>query len=153
VIMPAPVRYEPRDFVLQLYAAACEKVIAAATGPKRPGSHPQLAGLARVARSSLHHIRHLQTRTNQVGGAIRGINVASSTSQARQALTYPEIVDDFRRFLERVATALSSEGAVPAINVPVLIGIDELDRMGSADNARTFLNEVKGIFSVRGCRF
>src|SRR5438477_377977 len=71
----------------------------------------------------------------------------------RQVLTYPEIVEGFRAFLERVAAVLSSEASNAGVTVPVLIAIDELDRMGSAENARTFLNEVKGIFNAKGCGF
>jgi hypothetical protein len=158
VVMPAPVQYEPRDFVLQLFAAACERTVefAARHVPRVPISAYQLRELRRTARTHLKTIRYEQTVSVHAAPASPWMQFAYARGYVRRPLTYPEIVHQFREFVQMVSTALvdldMAEGREP-MAVPVLIAIDELDRMGSAENARTFLNEVKGAFSIKGCRF
>jgi len=52
----------------------------------------------------------------------------------------PDIVGRFRAFVEIAAT-----------DGPVVIGIDELDKMGSDFQARQFLNEIKAVFGIDKC--
>ena len=40
-----------------------------------------------------------------------------------------------------------------AFERPVVIGIDELDKIGSIEDAQHFLNDIKAIFGVPGCYF
>lgn len=158
VVMPAPVQYEPRDFVLQLFAAACERTIEFASRhvARVPISAYQMRELRRTARRHLRTIRYEQTVSVHAAPASPWMQFAYARGYVRRPLTYPEIVHQFREFVQAVSTALvdvdMAEGRQP-MAVPVLIAIDELDRMGSAENARTFLNEVKGAFSIKGCRF
>jgi hypothetical protein len=55
---------------------------------------------------------------------------------ARQQMSYPDVVREFRRFLETAPPGMQ-----------VLIGIDELDKM-SPESARQFLNDIKVIFGL-----
>jgi hypothetical protein len=64
----------------------------------------------------------------------------------RRPLTYPELVTALRGFLEVFAW---STGVNPA----VIIAVDELDKIESADDAQRFINEVKGIFGAQGTQF
>jgi hypothetical protein len=76
----------------------------------------------------------------------------AGTVYRREPRTYPEIIESFRDLLEQVAAVLARDVGErrPA---RIVIGIDELDRLDSADRARAFLSEIKGVFGVRGCFF
>jgi hypothetical protein len=52
----------------------------------------------------------------------------------------PEIVDRYQEFL-----TLASEDYV------IIIGIDELDKIGSDEEAQSFLNEIKALFGQQSC--
>ena len=65
-----------------------------------------------------------------------------SVARAEQPLSYPEIVDDFRRFAQVVAEEAQRRGD------RVFIGVDELDKIGTPDQAERFLNEIKGILGI-----
>lgn len=69
-------------------------------------------------------------------GTKRGI-----TWEERQK-TYPELIGDVRSFLGALAEEYE-----------VVIGIDELDKMRTADSVEDFLNDIKGIFGVPGCYY
>ena len=56
-------------------------------------------------------------------------------------MTYPELVGTFRAFVEERAAPYG----------PVVIGIDELDKMESDQTARKFLNDIKAIFGLHNC--
>lgn len=60
---------------------------------------------------------------------------------AQKQLAFPDVVSRFRDFLE-----------VLAAEHRILIGIDEMDKMGD-QTARDFLNEIKALFRVKGCYF
>lgn len=64
------------------------------------------------------------------------------SAEARQPYTYPEVVERFREFLREVATEVHVGGG------RVFIGIDELDKIGSGDQAQRFVNELKAVFRV-----
>ena len=64
-----------------------------------------------------------------------------TTSELRER-SYPELVGDIRDFLGRVAEKCQ-----------VVIGIDELDKLRTADTVEEFLNDVKGIFGAPGCYY
>jgi len=53
----------------------------------------------------------------------------------------PEVVDRFKKFVDALA-----------VRYEVVIGIDELDKL-APDKVEAFLNEVKAIFSIRGCHY
>ncbi len=103
--------------------------------------------LAVTARRHLARVRYLQTHTSGWSGALRlpggsQAQRSGSTSRAEQPLSYPEIVDEFRAFAREVAADVHRNGD------RVFIGIDELDKIGSAEQAEHFLNEIKGIFGI-----
>ena len=109
---------------------------------------PREKDLAAQARSHLARVRYLQTYTSGwsgtmhlPGGAVEGQR-SRSVARAEQPLSYPEIVDDFRRFAQVVAEEAHRRGD------RVFIGVDELDKIGTPDQAERFLNEIKGIFGI-----
>lgn len=104
--------------------------------------------LAAVARRHLSRVRYLQTYTSGWSGTLAlpslkaGVQHSRAISHAEQALSYPEIVDEFRNFARGVADKIHRRGA------RVFIGVDELDKIGSAEQGERFLNEIKGIFGI-----
>jgi hypothetical protein len=103
---------------------------------------------AAAARKHLARVRYLQTFTsgwsgslNLPGGGSSG-QYARGIARAEQPLSYPEIVDEFRDFARDVAGDMHRHGG------RVFIGVDELDKIGSAEQAERFLNEIKGIFGI-----
>jgi hypothetical protein len=130
VIASAPVEYVPREFLLHLYAQACWAVLA--RGP---------SVLAKAAKAGLVAISYVQTRTVEHSGkfGFRGAEYSGKrgTSFAGRAPTYPEVVNDFRTFVQAIGR--------------VVIAVDEIDRIGTGESARRFLNELKAIFDVPGC--
>jgi hypothetical protein len=70
-----------------------------------------------------------------------GGGITNTAELSRRQLSFPEVVDLFRGFLEQISS-----------NRQVRIGIDELDKMDDAV-ARRFLNEIKVVFRVPGCFF
>lgn len=115
----------------------------------RKASRGRESGRAIVAtaRKHLSRVRYLQTYTSGLSGGLglrsgTGAQLSRSTSRAEQPLSYPEIVSEFRNFASAVAADVHRRGD------RVFIGVDELDKMGSAEQAEHFLNEVKGIFGI-----
>ena len=74
-----------------------------------------------------------------VPGVETGIQAATQLAQAQKTL--PEIVSEYRDFLQLVTSSFG----------PVVIGIDELDKMTSDETAQQFLNEIKVVFDVPEC--
>jgi hypothetical protein len=114
----------------------------------RQASSRDEASLAAAARKHLARVRYLQTFTsgwsgslNLPGGGSSG-QYTRSTARSEQPLSYPEIVDEFRDFARDVAADMHRHGG------KVFIGVDELDKIGSAEQAERFLNEIKGIFGI-----
>jgi KAP family P-loop domain len=104
--------------------------------------------IAIAARQHLGRVRYLQTYTSGWSGTLQlpwsnaAAQYSRSLGQAEQPQSYPEIVDEFRNFARTVAAETHRR------NSRVFIGIDELDKIGSADQAEQFLNEIKGIFGI-----
>jgi len=59
---------------------------------------------------------------------------------AKNQMSLPEIVDRYQEFLK-----LASKEYV------IIIGIDELDKIGSDEDAKNFLNEIKALFGLESC--
>lgn len=66
----------------------------------------------------------------------------SKLTLARTPWTLPEIVHEFRAHLRTLTDSHY-----------VVIGIDELDKIDSDEDAQRFLNDIKGVFGVRGCYY
>ncbi|MGH3164984.1 MAG: hypothetical protein ACRDN0_03700 [Trebonia sp.] len=102
--------------------------------------------LASAARRHLTRVRYLQTYTSGWSGTLTlpngGGQYSRGSSRAEQQLSYPEIVGEFRAFVRDVAAHLHRG------NGRIFIGIDELDKISTADQAERFLNQIKGIFGI-----
>lgn len=105
----------------------------------------QLAPLRILASRKLQEIKFQQSFSTGWSGTLKipiGIegNLTGNTSLARLQETLPDIVESLRTFLSQVARTGR-----------VIIGIDELDKMGSDEKARQFLSDIKGIFGLERC--
>jgi hypothetical protein len=99
------------------------------------------------AETWLQKIKFQQTYTSGWSGSLKlpvalegGMN--KSTSMAEKPLSYPEIVQGLRDLL-----------SVLSLSYCVIVGIDELDKLESDEDAKNFLNEIKSIFGVPRCFF
>ena len=97
------------------------------------------------ARWQLEDIRFQQTLASGVTGTLGvplGAKLGGSFTRtlAQRPWTLPEVVDRFRAY---VATLTN--------RYYLVVGIDELDKMESDEAARRFINDIKGVFGVRGC--
>jgi hypothetical protein len=98
------------------------------------------------AKRWLKDLKFQQSFTSGWSGALKlpiglegGIQRAATLSQKQ--MSNPEIVSAFVRFLRSVSSS----------DYKVVIGIDELDKMESDENAQKFLNEIKSIFGLQNC--
>ena len=106
------------------------------------------ARLAATARRYLAELRAEQTNTSQVQSNIRIVQATFTRASRSLPWTMPELVGRLRDFLGDIAEAeLRTRGR------RVLVCIDEVDRIGSADEASKFLSEVKAIFGAPHCYF
>jgi hypothetical protein len=181
VLASAPVQYEPRDFILHLFSSLCESVLLAnqreiplRVNPLEGSDAPRRRWLAvskrrtrllsedlqlrhreapadddaiiRLALAHLQEVRFQQTFTAGWSGSltapVAALTAQSGRSLAQAPLTLPEIVARFLRFVETLWTKHN-----------VIVAIDELDKISSADEAAAFLNDIKGIFGARNCVF
>lgn len=146
VLVSAPVDYVPHEFVVHLFAEVCEAVIAR-FGPREK--------LASAARDHLAVLNYVRSHTDEVSGkgGFKGFELAGkrAVTLTGRPLTYPEVVKRFRVFLGRIAAEQATERDL--LPGRVVIGIDELDRIGTGEPARRLLNEIKAVFDVRGCYY
>ncbi|MBB5806665.1 hypothetical protein F4560_006433 [Saccharothrix ecbatanensis] len=156
VLVSAPVDYVPQEFVVHLFAEVCEAVIdrfgqRAARRRGKVGPHP----LVSLARDHLAVLNYVRTYADEISGkgGFKGFELAGkrAVTMAGRALTYPEVVKRFRGFLSRIAAEQATERELKPGRV--VIGIDELDRIGAGEPARRLLNEVKAVFDVQGCYY
>ena len=104
--------------------------------------------LVRGAEICLENIRYQLSFTAGWSGGVKlpdPVNIIESSSEysfsrTRNPLTLPEIVNNYRNFLYHVT-----------LKYKTLIGIDELDKISSSEDAQRFLNEIKAIFGIRDC--
>ena len=111
---------------------------------KQYGNDP----LVKEARDHLHEIKFQQSYTSGWAGSLKGgiasisaettMQAAVNLSQKQRSL--PEIVDHYRKFLIRASQEYE-----------IIIGIDELDKIGSDEQAHRFLNEIKALFYLEKC--
>jgi len=96
-----------------------------------------------MAVDRLREIRYQQTISGSSTGTAKmpvGLEATfvSGRSYVQQQMSLPEIVASLRNFLELVSEKRR-----------VVIGVDELDKIGSGEKAIRFLNEIKGIFGIK----
>jgi hypothetical protein len=100
--------------------------------------------IEQLARRHLRNIRFQQSYSYGWSGSLTvpiaqaGITEAVSLAEYQQSL--PDIIAAMRGFLRLIAE-----------NSPVIIAVDELDKVASDVTAAQFLNDLKGIFGVRHC--
>lgn len=117
---------------------------------------PRDASAEETARRHLASLRYLETMTLTRTGAVKapvGVEFGGSRSRqhAAQAKTYPELVNDFRGFLDYLGLRL--RGRVDGRGSRIVICIDELDKIATADEAERLINDLKTVFGVEGCFF
>ncbi|WP_210582078.1 orc1/cdc6 family replication initiation protein [Streptomyces sp. GESEQ-4] len=96
-------------------------------------------------RNHLYRLQTTQMTTNTLSpGASQILTLGSShaTSVSTIPPNYPELVEDFRDLLRRIAAKKADQKEV------VVIAIDEVDRLGSDTQALAFLSEIKAILGV-----
>ena len=146
LFVPAPVDYEPREFIIHLFSRLCEAV------PHDPADR---SAIAAETRHHLEQLRYLRTFTASWSASVTPRTFLTlargyAKQRAEQPITLPELVDSFRGYSARVASwqrdAHGGEGRL-------VIGIDEVDKIRDSDRAEAFLNDVKAIFGVAGCLY
>jgi DNA polymerase III delta prime subunit len=103
-----------------------------------------------VVAAAYRHLWEIQFQLSFSSGwegslEISGLGASHTETEniARNQRTLPRIVDEFHRFVR----------ALPD-NTRVVIGIDEMDKIGDAEKAQQFLNDVKAMFgSTPRCLF
>ncbi|MFI9812857.1 NACHT domain-containing protein [Saccharothrix variisporea] len=107
-----------------------------------------------VARAHLRALRYLETTTRTATAAVKpGVELGGSLARQRaeQVKTYPELVGEFRDFLAFLVSHLPTR---PDRRAPrIVVCIDEVDKIATAEAAEQFINDVKSVFGVPGCFF
>ncbi|WP_433472134.1 hypothetical protein ACQPZP_24950 [Spirillospora sp. CA-142024] len=101
------------------------------------------------AREHLLRLQVERTTTWGLNAGLPGIHGATMGLSKGDSLKYlpwsfPELVRNFRDFVEEIAKEGDAAG-------PVIITIDEVDRMGSVEKAERFISEIKAVFGIRNC--
>lgn len=146
LVVPAPVDYEPREFIIHLFSQLCEAV---------PHGPADLSAIAAETRRHLEELRYLRTYSTSWSAALTPRAFLSlargyAKERAEQPVTLPELVDSFRNYSTRVASSLRSASGSEG---RVVIGIDEVDKIRDSDRAEAFLNDIKAIFGAPGCLY
>jgi hypothetical protein len=140
----------PRALLLDktaLYAVVLSALIMIAA-PKRLRFGWRKAKLITKARGYLTELRAEQTITSQVQSTVAMLQASRSKASKSLPWTMPEVVSRLRDFLAEIA-----EAEAHGKRRRVLVCIDEVDRIGSADDATRFLSEVKAVFGAPHCYF
>ncbi|MFI8832798.1 hypothetical protein ACIGPN_17425 [Streptomyces afghaniensis] len=100
--------------------------------------------------STLQRIRYQRSVTAGWSGAMKAGGASwspfSAEASANSAITEAETPLSTPDIVEGIKGVLESNG-------PALIGIDELDKLESLEEARDFLNEIKGILQAQNTHF
>lgn len=110
------------------------------------------SGISERARAHLRDIKFQQSFTSGWAGAIRApvplttlelqASLNGATTLAAHQKSLPDVVAEIRVFLRDLA-----------VETPIVVGIDELDKLEADDRARSFINELKAVFSIPRCYF
>ena len=117
--------------------------------------------VAVIARDRLRRLQYQITETSGLdAGSITGpfgLTLARSRSRAvtENQMALPDLVADYRMFAKQVVSSLqkvAQRAGITAVDrVRLIVGIDEIDRIESAEQAEKFINEIKSIFGVLQC--
>ncbi|MET7489021.1 NACHT domain-containing protein [Streptomyces sp. NPDC005538] len=118
-------------------------------GGRRIGHLSDIEVTAAAHLRTLHYQLTFMRARNAQLALPGGLQVSDGTQvqHTRQVLSYPELVARFRSFLTEVSRDRGQLGG------RVVIGIDELDKLGSPQDAERFLNDLKVVFGIRCCHF
>ncbi len=98
----------------------------------------------------LRELRYQSTYTTGWSGmlttAVARAGVTASTETADRQRALPDFVAGFRSLVSAVHGMQTRQR-----RIRLFIGIDELDKIASDDDAQRFVNEIKAIFGVDGC--
>ncbi|MBV9883061.1 MAG: hypothetical protein JO276_08640 [Sphingomonadaceae bacterium] len=113
--------------------------------PSPPPAEPE-SELVGLTRSELRDIRFQRSFTEGWSGSIKvpigfEIDRSGSASLAQRQESFPELVDRFCRYVGRVADVYGA----------VIIAVDELDKLKSAEEAEKFINGIKSVFAIPKC--
>jgi hypothetical protein len=96
-----------------------------------------------LARKQLHRVLYQRSAmlgsTASISASYLSIGSSASMTDTEAPLVMPDIVDRIKELL--------------AVSGPAIICIDELDKLDSPEEARAFLNEVKGVFEAQKAHF
>jgi hypothetical protein len=177
----APVQYQPREFVLHLFALLCEAVLERHGIGRSTGLVDALASesrLRRFARRLWSTVLPLPNPLDEAAVAVRArmpplahraldllgqirfqqthTTGWSGTLQASVASLGAESSRSYARepmTFPDVVASFRDFAAQLATSATVIVGIDELDKMEGEDEAERFLNDIKAIFGVRNCYY
>jgi hypothetical protein len=131
----------------------------------------QVVTLAADAEDRLRRLHFQRTDTRNRGGTIggpmgTGLSLGTTQEFAERAMTLPELIDDYRDFVERVVGGLQQtaqeererrkEGSLPAgdrsdAGARLVIGIDAIDQIADPAVASKFLDELSSVFGIPRC--
>jgi hypothetical protein len=129
--------YSPYGIVERLRGR--KKAKAAALAPEE--IRPKAVALVNRARRTLRGLRFQQSYSSGWSGSLKlpvGLEGGANTAItfAERQLGLPEIVYEYREFLKAAAACYDR----------IFVGIDELDKLPSDEDAKKFLNGIKAIF-------
>jgi hypothetical protein len=106
------------------------------------------------ARMWLTRLGYLQAFTTGYSGTLRlpaGAQLQATTTRqfTELQLALPDLVDRYRDFAARTALWYRSSWPGPTETAGrIVVGIDELDKIGSAETCAHFINDIKAIFGI-----
>jgi hypothetical protein len=115
---------------------------------------------SQLGAQAMESLRRLRFQLTETGSLSSGLNapggVTLGASRSRQLteiqMSLPDLVTDYRQFSEKVVSALQdaafSDDLTRASEARLIVGIDEIDRIESAERAEKFLNDIKAIFGI-----
>lgn len=153
---PCPSAYEPAEFLSMLASTLASQVEDSAREPARPPA-PRDPATRRPGRRDVRHLtrqaaelrerarfattslkRSSQASLSASHYAAAGISRSREKDLAERDPTVASLVFDFRRFAASAAAVFS----------PLVIALDELDKIDSPDTVRALLRDIKGIFEI-----
>ncbi|MEV5610592.1 P-loop NTPase fold protein [Streptomyces sp. NPDC052225] len=110
---------------------------------------PDVPDLVQDCRTQLLRLRTVQTATTTLTGTAPVVALGSSHAASVTSLPprFPELVEDFRNLLARIALAAHEQ------DKRVVIAVDELDRLGTDTRALEFLGEIKAVLGIPHVHF
>lgn len=93
-----------------------------------------------------------QSASGGAKGVALGFKRARETALTERTPTVGSLSQSIRDFLTRLARS-ETTGSIDDTFGPIVIGIDELDKMDSADSIAQLLRDIKGVFDIRGVHF